>query len=65
MNNGLTKQSPFTLIPRFEAISPEALGYRRPRRNRRVVSRINMESDLFWSPLTDGPYLVPVTRWVE
>jgi hypothetical protein len=29
------------------------------------VSDSKLPDDVFWSPLTSGPFLVPVSRWIE
>jgi len=65
MNNRCAEKLIFSLIPKMEAISPEAISCGHHRRAGRVIKRTNVESDLIWSPLTPGPYLVPLTRWIE
>jgi hypothetical protein len=31
----------------------------------RIIDAAPLGDGLFWSPLTAGPYLVPVSRWAE
>lgn len=33
--------------------------------NGRIVDAVPLDDGTFWSPVTSGPYLVPVSRWVE
>ncbi len=33
--------------------------------NGRIIDAVPLEDGVFWSPITSGPYLVPVTRYVE
>ncbi len=33
--------------------------------NGRILDAVPVGDGLFWSPITSGPYLVPVTRWAE
>jgi hypothetical protein len=46
-------------LPKIEAVRIAHL----PRGKAAENARANR--DHFWSPLTAGPYLVPISRWVE
>jgi hypothetical protein len=60
-----TQTATLSFIPKIEAISPEALTFVQPQSSERVTGTQREADNFYWSPLTAGPYLVPVTRWVE
>lgn len=33
--------------------------------NGRILDAVPLDNGQFWSPITAGPYLVPVSRWIE
>jgi hypothetical protein len=41
------------------------VGWIRVRRNMARGATSPAMNDATWTPLTSGPYLVPITRWIE